>query len=385
MIEVRRVQSKADHKIFFEFPWRVYKDNPYWVPPLKSTRRHMLDQERDHSWEYMDGEYFIAWKDGQPVGIVAAFINHRHNETWNEHIGWFGNLEFVDDPEVSAALMTAAEDYVRGKGYDAIRGPANFTFHAEVGMLLDHFDRSPVILMPYNHAYYPNHMENLGYQKVKDLVTWHATAEEMDSEDGLSHRYERIKRVAERVMKRQNITVRPGSARTKKQDFEIIYDLYNNAWRDNWGFVPLTDRELKGLVKELQQVYEPNMAVYAFVGDDPAGFFVAVPDLNQAFHRAYPRPGVPEIFSLLQILWHWKIRPKIDTVRLPLGGIKPKYRGTGVIMAIALAFFDLFRASGWAHFDGGWVLEDNKEMNDVLIQTRANPDRHYRIYQKSLK
>ncbi len=384
-VVVRRVETKADYRIFFEFPWQIYKDNPYWVPSLKSARRHLLDREHDPSWEYMEGEYFIAWKDEQPVGIVAGFINHRHNETWGENIGWFGSLEFVDDLDVSAALMDAAESYVRDQGCDAIRGPASFTFHSEVGMLLDNFDRSPVILMPYNHDYYPAHMDHLGYTKAKDLVTWHATGEYLSSEEGLSHRYERIKRLADKIMKRHNITIRRGSRRTQDADFEIIYSLYNTAWLDNWGFVPLTERELNGLVKELKQVYEPDMAVYVFVNDDPAGFFVAVPDLNQAIHRAYPRPGVPEIFTLLQVLWHWKLRPKIDTVRLPLGGIKPEYRGTGVIMAIALAFFDRFRESGWKHFDGGWVLEDNKEMNDVLLQSRAEPDRHYRVYQKPLK
>jgi hypothetical protein len=129
--------NSADYKTFFEFPWKLYKDNPYWVPPLKSVRNHLLDREHDASWEYMEGEFFVAYRGDEPVGTIAAFVNRRHNETWKENIGWFGAFEFIDDPAVSKALLTAAEDYLRGKGYDAIRGPVNFSLHGESGVLMN--------------------------------------------------------------------------------------------------------------------------------------------------------------------------------------------------------------------------------------------------------
>lgn len=385
MIEVRQVETKADHQIFFEFPWKLYKGNPYWVPPLKSTRKHTLDREHDASWEYLEGEYFIAWRGTEPVGIIAAFINRLHNERWKENIGWFGSFEFIDDPTVAAALLKTAEDYLAAKGCEAVRGPATFTMHAEVGILMDSYDRTPLILMPYNYPYYPQHIESAGYHKVKDLNTWATSKDHIRSEDGVGGRYEKVTRLIDKVKERRNITARTGNKRNPREDFEIIYELYNAGWEDNWGFVPLTKRELDSLIKDLSQIYVPEMSVYTFVEGKPAGFFVGVPDFNQAIHHAYPRPNEPEILALLRVLWHWKLRPKINRVRLPLGGIKAEYRPSGVALVLAFHFFEAFLAGEWSEIDGGWILEDNEMMNGVMHQFNVPQNRHYRMYQKSLK
>ena len=272
-ITVRKVENKADYKVFFEFPWRVYADNPYWVPPLKSTRKHILDQEHDASWKYMEGDYFVAWKGDEPVGTIAAFVNHRHNETWNENIGWFGAFDFIDDPEVAATLLKTAEDYVREKGYDAIRGPATFHLHSEMGVLLDNYDKTPILLMPYNHPYYPQHIESAGFSKIKDVFTWTTTSEHLQGSGGPSKRLAQIQRLVEKVQERRKITVRRGNKSNKRQDFEIIYELYNAGWKDNWGFVPLTRAELDAMIKELSQVYDPDMSVLCFGGWRPCRIF----------------------------------------------------------------------------------------------------------------
>lgn len=384
IVTVRKVESKEDYQTFFEFPWRLYADNPYWVPPLKSARKHTLDREHNPSWEYMEGEYFVAWRGDQPIGTIAAFINHRHNDVWKEKIGWFGAFEFIEDPDVAQALLTAAEEYVRAKGCDAIRGPATFNLHSEIGILMNKYDRPPILLMPYNYAYYPTLIEGAGYTKVKDVYSWYTDSEYFNDAEGISHRLQKIDRLVEQVKKRRNITWRKGNKRNKREDFEIIYNLYNSGWKDNWGFVPLTPKELDGMIKELSPVYDPDMSVYVYVNGDPAGFFVGVPDLNQALLHAHPRPGVPEWVSLLQVLWHWKLRSKIDTIRLPLGGIKAEYRASGVMYVIGKAFFEVFKNSKWQYMDAGWILEDNDDMNEVLEQARAQRSHHYRLYQKSL-
>lgn len=383
-IQVRKVESKADYNVFFEFPWRHYAQSPYWVPPLKSARHHTLDRQKNPAWSYMEGDYFIAWRGDKPVGTIAAFINHRHNEVWNEKIGWFGAFEFIQDLEVVQALFSTAEDYLKSRGCTDLRGPATFNLHSEIGILMNKYDRPAILLMPYNYDYYPQLIEQAGYNKVKDVYSWFTDADYLRDEEGISHRLEKINRMIDKVKERSKITVRHGNKKNLRADFEIIYELYNSAWKDNWGFVPLDNRELDAMIKELKTVYDPQMSIYAYVDGNPAGFFVGIPDLNQALHAAYPKPGIPEPLTLLKVLWHWKIRPKINTVRVPLGGIKQEYRKAGVMFVLGAAFFDVFRNSKWQYFDGGWVLEDNEDMNDVLEKSRAHRGHHYRLYQKSL-
>jgi hypothetical protein len=381
-IVVRKVETRSDFKAFFEFPWTLYAGNPCWTPPLKSMRRHLLDREHDPAWEYMEGEYFVAWQGERPVGTIAGFINHRHNETWHENVGWFGAFEFIDDKTVSRELLAAAEEYVRRKGVDAIRGPATFSFHSEVGVLLNNYDRSPVILMAYTLPYYPEHLEQAGYSKAKDLITWFTTKQKLGLLNGALP--EKIARVVERNKERRHITVRPGSKKTIHEDFALIHELYNTAWADNWGFVPLSKPELDAIIKDLKQFYLPEITFFAFVDGDPAGFVLAIPDMNQAIRRAYPHPAEPEILTLLKILWHWKLRPKIDTARVMLLGIKEQYRKIGVDGVLFLELFGKVHSTPYTQYSAGWVLEDNADMN-LFMPNYTQVDFRYRIYQKVLK
>lgn len=385
-ITVRKVEHNADYNVFFEFPWNLYKDSPYWVPPLKSTRHQTLNREKDASWAYMEGDYFIAWRGAEAVGTIAAFVNHRHNETWNENIAWFGAFEFIDDATVARLLLETAETWAREHGYDAVRGPATFTLHAEVGVLIDPFDRPPLILMPYNFAYYPRHIEAAGYHVEKRLGTWTTHPQTYLDVPEAAERMEKAARLAKRAMERQNITWRKGNPRNRREDFDAMYQIYNTGWNANWGFVPLTDREFEGLMDELGAIYDPNKAFYVYKDGEPAAFLVAVPDMNQAFLHAYPRPGEVEIVSMLKVLWHWKIRPKIDTLRFPLGGISRKHHSSGVIAVGVFAFLEIFLKNDppWREYDGGWVLEDNDNMNAVLRKLTVNEGRTYHIYQKNL-
>lgn len=383
-VSVCKVENKSDYQAFFDFPWKVYQDSPYWVPPLKSLRRHTLDRKKSAAWEYIEGDYFVAWRGDEPVGTIAALTNHRHNETWKENIGWFGALEFINDAAVVKALFNTAEDYLRQRGHDAIRGPVTFNFNSEIGILMNSYDRTPLILMPYNYPYYPERIEEAGYHKAKDLITWYNNDAGLTTEGGQLPL--RLRRVVERLIKRGNIVLRSGSRENIRADFEIIYELYNTAWQDNWGFVPLTPRELDELIKDLKQYYVPEITFFAFVGDKPAGFALSVPDMNQVLHRAYPRPGEPEIWTLLKALWHWKIRPKIDSVRVPLLGVKEEFRHLGIEAALMLSLFQkALELTQYQHYDGGWVLEDNDGFNQVAEHTYSKRDRHYRIYEKSLK
>jgi GNAT superfamily N-acetyltransferase len=382
-ITVRRVESKADKQAYFEFPWKLYKDSPLWVPPLKSIRKQEMDQNHAAAWEYMEGDFYLAERDGETVGIITAYVSHRHNETWDENIAWFGDFHFIDDVDVCRALLETAENWAKERGYDGLRGPATYTLHAEVGVLIEGFDLTPIILTPYNYPYYDAHIQAAGFPKVMDLVHWAAPHDVIAADD--NPMFQKMQRIVLRNNERRGITVRTGKRSRGNGDFELIRDLYNTAWKDNWGFVPLTERELEEMVRDLKQFYEPEMTFFADVKGDPAGYMLAVPDLNQAIRKAYPRPGVPEVWSLIHIFWHWKIRPAINQVRVALMGIKEEYRTMGVDGALFLAAFAKAREMGWANFTGGWVLEHNNNMNQMIVNMGGSVDRRFRLYQKDFE
>ncbi|NDJ62737.1 MAG: N-acetyltransferase, partial [Chloroflexi bacterium] len=189
-VTIRRVSTKADLKALIEFPWKLYKDDPVWVPPLLSMRRELFDKTKHPAWEYLTGEFFTAWRGGEIVGTIAAYINHRHNQFHNEQIGWFGAFETINDQAVSDALLTTASDWVRAQGYHALRGPQTFSPHDECGLLIDGFTR-PVLLMPYNPPYYQALVEQAGFHKAKDVYSFFGNSQET-VDTGIGNRLQRM-------------------------------------------------------------------------------------------------------------------------------------------------------------------------------------------------
>lgn len=377
-VVVRKVESPGDFRAFFEFPWQVYRDDPNWVPPLLSMRRDLLDKHKNPAWEYMEGDYFAAWRGDQIVGTIAALINHRHNEFHHEHIGWFGAFEVYDDQDAAAALLNTAAEWVRARGYDAIRGPQTFTTHEDCGILVDGFVR-PVLLMPYNHPYYQRLVENAGFVKAMDLYSF--TIDRYRSkESGLDAR---LRRIMESSKKRYKISIRPIDRRNLKQEFVLFKELYNTAWDKNWGFVPMTPRELDNLVASLGQFFDPDFAFFADVEGEPAGFVLGIPDFNQVLQKARPRPGVPEIVTLARALYYWKINPVIDTIRIPLLGVREPFRKKGVDVALYFTILDAaLNSPHIVHSDGGWILESNTEMVSVAKNMGLDIYKTHRFYER---
>lgn len=377
-IVVRKVETQADYRAFFEFPWVLYRDDPYWTPPLLSMRRDLLDQKKSASWEYMEGDYFGAWRGDKLVGTIAAYINPRHNEVWNEHIGWFGAFDVYDDQEAASALLDTAAEWVRSRGYDAMRGPQTFTTHEECGLLVDGFTR-PVLLMPYNFPYYQRLVENAGFVKTMDAYSFHMSRESV-KEISLDERLGRLTRGA---MKRNHITIRPINRRNLRTEFALFKELYNQAWDANWGFVPMTPRELDTMVESLGQFFDPDFAFFAHVEGQPAGFVMAVPDFNQVLHKAYARPGIPEPLTLLKALWHWKVQPVMDWVRIPLMGVKNEYRNKGVDVVLYYHILDACLSSPRInHCDAGWILEANQNMVSIAKKFGSEIYKTHRFYEK---
>ncbi len=377
-VEVRQVQNPADFKAFFEFPWTLYKDDPNWVPLLLSMRKEHLDKQKNPSWEYMDGEYFTAWRGDQLVGTITGHVNHRHNEFHNENVGWFGMFEVYDDAEAAAALLEAASSYVKGKGCTAIRGPQSFTTHDECGLLVNNFE-PPILLMSYNPPYYAGLVEGAGFTKVMDAHSLYYDRQMLHDNQG----QDRIIRLAERVKKRSKVTLRPISRKNLKADFELFKELYNAAWSENWGFVPMTPKELDNMVVGLGQFFEPSLACFAEVDSDPAGFMLTIPDFNRVLKKAYPRPGTPEVISLLKAAWHWKVRPVMDRIRVPLMGVKAEYRDKGVELVMFQYIMEtILDVDRYKSLDCSWILESNHDMIGVLEGLGAKIYKTHRFYEK---
>lgn len=380
-VEVRKVENSADFKAFFEFPWTLYQDDPNWTPPLLSMRRDLLDKKKNPAWEYMEGDYFAAWRDGQIVGTITAFINHRHNEFHNEHIGWFGTFEVYNDPEAAASLLNTATEWVSSRGYDAIRGPQSFTTHEEAGVLIDGFTR-PVLLMPYNFPYYSTLIESAGFEKVMDVHSFYGDLDTVQRDQAL---FQRLERLAKGIMKRSRVTIRPINSKNLKADFALFKELYNDAWERNWGFVPMTPRELDAMVESLGMFFDSRLAFFADVDGQTVGFIMAVPDFNAVLHRVYAKPGTPEIVSLVKAGWHWKVRPIINGARIPLMGVKEEYRNRGVDAVLFYYVLQAILEAGVFYCDSGWILETNTNMISIAKNFGLKIYKTYRFYQRELK
>jgi hypothetical protein len=379
-ITIHKVESNTDFKPFFEFPWTLYKDDPNWVPPLLSIRREQFDKKKAPAWEYLEGDFFTAWRDGTMVGTIVAYVNHRHNEVHGERVGWFGAFEVCDDDEAVAALLSTAEQWVKDRGYTTIRGPQTFTTHDETGLLVDGFER-PILLMPYNPPYYEKHILAAGFAPVMDTYSFYLGRKDVE-ESGL---FVRLERITNSIMKRNRIHIRPVDRKNLKREFELFKELYNAAWEKNWGFVPMTPRELDGMVESLGQFFDPDLAFFGYVDNLPAGFIIGIPDFNQVLQRAYAKPGTPEIATLLKALYYWKINPIIDLARIPLMGVKEEYRKKGMDAAM---YYYILRAlmnnPRYQHSDSGWILSTNEQMVSIAKNFGSRIYRTYRYYEKAL-
>ena len=379
MIEIRPLADRNEFTQFFQFPWRHYAADRNWVPPLLSMRRQLLDKSKHPAWQYMEGEFFAAWRDDQLVGTVAAFINHEHNRYQGENIGFFGLFEAIDDQDVGTGLLDAAGEWVRAKGAEAIRGPANYTTNEECGLLIDNFSQ-PVIMMPYNPPWYRTLVESAGFEKVMDVCCLYMDRDAIVEHDSLS----RLERLVSRAAKRSNITVRKFNARDKRSEFRLFRDIYNAAWEKNWGFVPMNDAELKALVDDLGMLVEADLAFFALIDDQPVGFALTIPNFNEALARAYPRPGIPEFVTMAQVAWHWKVRKSIKGVRMPLLGVKQEHRNKGVELAMLLELMKALLPSHYQYLDSGWVLETNSLIK-ITESLGGTVYKTHRFYEKKLR
>ncbi|MCS6772529.1 MAG: N-acetyltransferase [Anaerolineae bacterium] len=375
-VEVVECRTAKERRQFIEFQWEVYKNNPYWVPPLISERMAFYDKAKNPFFEHSDAALFVARRNGQVQGTIVAIQNNRHNQFHNERTGFFGGFECVNDFEVACALFNAARDWVKARGMTVLRGPTTLSFNDEIGLLIQGFDKPPRVLMPYNPPYYAELVEQYGFKKAMDVCAWW-----VDTQVAAQNRLEQLERVAAGVRRRKNITVR--NADFKQLDREIaalkrVYASEEGAWRDNWGHVPMTDHELEHTVNNLKQFADPDFIFIAEVNAQPVGIAVSLPDVNRPLRAAYPNPKTPELWTLIKFLWYR--HRMVNAVRFILLGTLAEYRTSGVEALLVYETLEAVRRRGYIGGELGWVLETNEALNRINRAAGAVIDKVYRIY-----
>lgn len=378
-LKIKQVESKEERREFLSFPWEVYKENEYWVPPLFSERMAFTDPDKNPFFEHAEVDFFMAMRGEKVVGTIAAFTNHSHNEFHDENIAFFGFFEVLKDPEAAQALVTTAEDWARERGHDALRGPAQFSTNDECGLLVDGYDDRPRILMTYNPPYYVDYLEDCGYGTAMDLWAYKISTGIFDKKSG-----ERLARLVKKIKKRSKITFRKMSLKDFAAEVERLKGIYNSAWADNWGFIPMNDAEFDHLADELRPIVDTDLVFVAEVEGKPVGFSLTLPDLNEPLHLAHPHPERPEWWTMVKFAWYWKIRKKVSWIRVFAMGVIPEYRVRGID---ALFYYESAKAAikkGIPLAEMSWILESNDKMNEVIRSLGGEVYKTYRFYEKGL-
>ena len=359
---------------FIRVPWALYADDPAWVPPLLIERREHVSA-RNPYFAHARGRFWLAYRGARPVGRVSAQIDALHETRYQDATGFFGMLEAEDDAETFHALLGTAEAWLREQGVSRILGPFNFSINQECGLLVEGFETPPMIMMGHARRYYDGRVVAEGYRAVKDLLAYRLPA------DFKAPEFMRL--ALDKGMGCAQI--RPLRRSRVHEDLRILKDIFEDAWCQNWGFIPFTEEEIRHLGLSLRLFVDDDFVQIAEVDGEPAAMIVVFPNLNEAIRDLDGR-----LFPLgwLKLLWRLKVRfPK--TARVPLMGVRRRFQGSAVGTALAFMLIDAVRRHGVRRgvqeVELSWVLEDNLPMRNMLAAIGGEPYKRYRLYEKTLK
>ncbi len=367
-IDVIEVETPQQLKSFIMLPFRLYKDEPNWVPPLISERKQFFDKSKNPFYRGAKTKLFLALKEGEVVGRIATCVNFYHNEFHMEKVGFFGFFESIDDFEVASKLFKVAMITLKSEGMEKMRGPTNFSTNHEIGFLIEGFDKPPTVMNPYNKPYLPKLAEKFGLKKIMDLNAYLITRETPISDRQVA--------LVNRIKERNKIQIRSVNLSKFDEEVRLINKIYNQAWERNWGFVPMPEDEFFYMAKELKQLVEEDLVMIAYVNGEPAAFSMAVPDINQVLiglnGRLFP-------FGILKVIWNTKIRRKITGVRMLTMGVIPKFQKRGIdnIFYVDTYLKGVERGYHWAELS--WILETNELMCRAAENMGAKLYKKYRL------
>jgi len=371
---VREIAGGASLKRFIDLAWHINGGDPNWAPPLRMSVSAALNRKKHPFHEHADVAYFIAERQGHGVvGRIAAIVNHLHNQFHADRTGFFGLFECEDDPATAGLLLDAAAHWLRERGMESMRGPVNLSTNEEIaspGVLIEGFETPPFFMMTHNPRYYIGLLEGAGLGKVKDLVAFNFDDPALP---------QRLNRGFDRLLTRAGATIRPLQMSRYRQEIDSIKAIYNSAWSQNWGFVPMTDAEFEHLASEFRPIVDPDLCLIAEVDGQPVGFSIALPDLNLAL-RQIPNGRLFPL-GLFRLLWHKRAIRQMRVITL---GFRPEYRHLGLGAALYARTWQTGLKKGYLRGEASWILEDNREMAKPLEKLGATISKRYRLLERAL-
>jgi GNAT superfamily N-acetyltransferase len=373
-IKISKVRSRADRNAFIRFPWRIYRNDPAWVPPLILERKAFLDRKRHPFYLHGDAALFLAKRNGEVVGRIMASDDPNYNAEHQSNVGCFGLFDCVDDQDVAARLFEAAAGWVRQKGGQEIMGPIDYSTNYVCGLLIDGFQYPPTILTAHNPSYYADLIEKAGFSKAKDWYAWWFADPAKAAK--------RLQRIARRFQEREQITIRPGNLKNIADESRRLRQIYNRAWQQNWGFVPFTEAEFEFMQREMRPLLVPEFVWLAEAGGEPAGFVLCLPDINvvlQKIDGRLTRFGFP--IGLIKLLYY---KSRLKKARLVALGVIEEYRRAGVAETLVLRIVEEAMIKRGFTGELSMTLEDNFLVNRFVEAIGAQRYKTYRIYRRSL-
>ncbi|MBN1540731.1 hypothetical protein JW992_01200 [candidate division KSB1 bacterium] len=373
-------QDRRWLKRFVDFHWYHYRDDPQFVPLLdyeylgnKLIGMTGFFEPRNLFFKHADMRFFLALQGDRVVGRCNAFVNHNHNRHWNDKVGFFGQFECIDDKSVARLLINAASDWLKAQGMETIRGPQNLPVNeATPGLMTEGFDSIPVVYYHYNKPYYEALLRDNGFDTIKRVKSWWVSTREP--------MVEKLERVSQKVIQRYGVTFETWDERPFKERRREMFEVYNDAWNDNWGFVPFTEEEFFATVKDMMLVMNKKLFLFVYVKGELAGFFGGVPNI---FERLHP-PRFCRRCELLRAARMLLTKGRIKSYRLGYMGVKRKFRKLG-IDSVMLWKQKIYSMNGpYDHADLGWVLEDNVLVIRVAEWMNAKLSKVYTIFQKPI-
>jgi GNAT superfamily N-acetyltransferase len=370
-MHIRPVRTGKELASFLDLPYRLYKNDPVWVPPLRGEQRGQFDPVRNPLLEHCEWQLFLLEDGGTFIGRIAAFIDVLAIEFWKERIGLFGYYECIPDPQAGRLLLEAARDWLQARKCTSMRGPWSFVSQ-EWGAVVEGFAPSPVVMAPYNPPFYNDHLSAFGLEKVKDLLCWYISAAEGYKIP------ERILTLTEAVRKRYAIRIRELDMKRYDEEVKVIIELANSTIIDNWGYSPVTEAEVRAMARDMKAVLQPKAVLFAEdARGKPIGFAITLPDVNTLLKglngHLFP-------FGFVKLLWGI---PRLHRYRMFALGVIPEYQGKAVDSLLYRVMNEkLYTPDVWMEIN--YVLEDNWPMVNAIKKLAAAPLRRYRVYEKKI-
>jgi GNAT superfamily N-acetyltransferase len=372
---IKAVDNDVDKMRFIKFPWEIYKGDDTWVPPIIYDVRKNLDTVKNPFYKHSKIQLFLALDGKTIVGRIASITNDNHNKKYGDKVGFFGYFECINSKEVSFALFEAAGNWLKENGMDTIRGPINLSINDEVGLLVDGYDSPAVLLMMYNPRYYEKLILDYGFIQAKEMYAY------IFGEDQIKvnpKSIQKLERVADIVVKRDNIKIRKINLKDLENELLKVMKVYNCAWIDNWGSIQMTEDEFKFVAASLKPLVDADIVYFAEVNGEPVGFSLSMPDWNKIFKNLN---GKLFPFGIFKILTG---RKKIDGIRVMIMGIIPEYQRKGIEAVFINNTIKIGNSKGYKYAEISWILEDNVPMVQTAINLGAEKYKTYRVYDKQI-